>query len=87
MTDVKIKKVYKKVEDFLRDDEFIKTVLSSSSLSVPYLEKLRKENSGCSSLINIAISILKSEVLEVSALTDGECILLKERIFRSLGFN
>ena len=84
---MKVKKVYKKVEDFLRDDEFIKTVLSSSSLSVPYLEKLRKENCGCNGLINVAISILRAEVLEVSALTDGECVLLKERIFRSLGFN
>ena len=62
---MKVKKVYKKVEDFLRDDEFIKTVLSSSSLSVPYLEKLRKENSGCNSLINVAISILRAELPEV----------------------
>lgn len=82
---MKIKKVYKKVEDFLRDDEFIKTVLSSSSLSVPYLEKLRKENSGCNGLINVAISILRAELPEVSALTEQECKILKDRIFLTLG--
>lgn len=82
-----IKKVYSKVEDFLRDDEFIKTVLSGSSISIPYLEKLRKENYGCNGLIDVAISILRAEAPEVSTLTDGECRILKERIFRSLGFN
>ena len=84
---MKVKKVYKKVEDFLRDDEFIKTVLSNSSLSVPYLKKLRKENCGCNGLIDVALSILRAEAPEVSTLTDGECKILKERIFRSLGFN
>lgn len=81
-----INKVYSKVEDFLKDDEFIKTVLGAPSFSVPYLEKLKKANYGCSGVIDAAVSILKAEATDVSCLTDLECRKLKDRIFRSLGY-
>ena len=79
-----IKKVYK-LEDFLMDDEFIQNVLSGSSISVPYLEKLKTMCRGCRGLIDTAVSVLRTDSKELSSLTNMECMILKERIYKSLG--
>ena len=79
-----VKKNYK-LEDFLMDDEFIQNVLSCSSLSVSYLDKLKAMCYGCRGLIDTAVSVLRADSKELSSLTDMECMILKERIFKSIG--
>ena len=67
------------------DDEFIQNVLSCSSLSVSYLDKLKAMCHGCRGLIDTAVSVLRADSKELSSLTDMECMILKERIFKSIG--
>lgn len=79
-----IRKVYNRVEDFLKDDKFIRAVLCHSSLSADYLRKLKEENEGCAESYEEAMQILLAEKVDRPILTDEECRELKIRIFKTL---
>lgn len=73
---------YNKVEDFLRDDSFIRNILAGSSISDKYVSDIRKKNEGCEKMIDEAVSILTCN--NEKRLTDVECKFMKERIWNTL---
>ena len=73
---VDTKKVYSKVEDFLKDDDFIKYVLDDAPESAFHWDKLLKEH---------AELLVSDEAMEVMTLSEER--KLKHRIFTTLEIN
>lgn len=81
--DVDTKKVYSKVEDFLKDDEFIKYVLDDAPESASHWSELWKGHAELLNIFKEARSvILDSEEIEEMTLMEKRD--LKQRIFTTL---
>ena len=81
------KKVYSKVEDFLKDDDFIKYVLDVAPETASHWSKLLKEHAELLKVFEEAKSVLvvSEEIMEV--MTPSEEKVLKHRIFTTLEIN
>ena len=84
---VDTKKVYSKVEDFLKDDDFIKYVLDAAPETASHWSKLLKEHAELLKVFEEAKSVLvaSEEIMEV--MTPSEERVLKHRIFTTLEIN
>ena len=78
-----MKRVYRKVEDYLWDDGFVKAVLCHSPLSSFCFDEV--ENAHNSQIMKEACEILLMENSEVQSLHENECTSLKKRIFKTIG--
>ena len=79
---VDIEKVYSKVEDFLKDDDFIKYVLDDAPETASRWSKLLKEHAELLEVFEEAGKILMASEEEV--ITSIEKWELKQRIFTTL---
>lgn len=84
---VDTKKVYSKVEDFLKDDDFIKYVLDDAPESAFHWDKLLKEHAELLKVFEEAKNVLlvSDEAMEVMTLSEER--KLKHRIFTTLEIN
>lgn len=82
--DVDTKKVYSKVEDFLKDDEFIKYVLDAAPKSASHWSELLK---GRAELLKV-FREARSVILELEEIEEEMTLMekrkLKQRIFTTL---
>ena len=78
---VDTKKMYSKVEDFLKDDDFIKYVLDDAPESAFHWDKLLKEHAELLKVFEEAKNVLlvSDEAMEVMTLSEER--KLKHRIF------
>lgn len=78
------KKVYSKVEDFLKDDEFIKYVLDAAPESASHWSELLK---GRAELLKV-FREARSVILDLEEIEEGMTLMekrkLKQRIFTTL---
>ena len=77
---VDTKKMYSKVEDFLKDDDFIKYVLDDAPESAFHWDKLLKEHAEL-----LKVLLVSDEAMEVMTLSEER--KLKHRIFTTLEIN
>ena len=84
---VDTKKMYSKVEDFLKDDDFIKYVLDDAPESAFHWDKLLKEHAELLKVFEEAKNVLlvSDEAMEVMTLSEER--KLKHRIFTTLEIN
>ena len=84
---VDTKKMYSKVEDFLKDDDFIKYVLDDAPESAFHWDKLLKEHAELLKVFEEAKNVLlvSDETMEVMTLSEER--KLKHRIFTTLEIN
>ncbi len=84
---VDTKKMYSKVEDFLKDDDFIKYVLDDAPESAFHWNKLLKEHAELLKVFEEAKNVLlvSDEAMEVMTLSEER--KLKHRIFTTLEIN
>lgn len=78
-----MKRIYNKVEDYLWDDGFVKAVLCHSPLSSLYIDEA--ENAHQSPIMDEACNVLLAENTDLQVLPEDECLLLKNRIFKTIG--
>lgn len=81
---VDTKKVYSKVEDFLKDDEFIKYVLDAAPKSASRWSELLRERAELLKIFKEARSFLLSSEEIKEGMTLAEKRKLKQRIFTTL---
>ncbi|RHC25866.1 hypothetical protein DW857_01725 [Phocaeicola vulgatus] len=84
---VDTKKMYSKVEDFLKDDDFIKYVLDDAPEMAFHWDKLLKEHAELLKVFEEAKNVLlvSDETMEVMTLSEER--KLKHRIFTTLKIN
>lgn len=78
------KKVYSKVEDFLKDDEFIKYVLDAAPESASRWSELLRERAELLKVFKEAETVLLASEEKGKEMTLKEKIELKQRIFTTL---
>ena len=84
---VDTKKVYSKVEDFLKDDDFIKYVLDDAPESAFHWDKLLKEHAELLKVFEEAKNVLLVSDNMKQAMLEYEKSELKQRIFTTLEIN
>lgn len=84
---VDTKKVYSKVEDFLKDDDFIKYVLDDAPEMAFYWDKLLKEHAELLKVFEEAKDALLASDETAEVMTLSEERKLKQRIFTTLEIN
>lgn len=82
--DVDTKKVYKRVEDFLKDDKFIKYVLDAAPEIASYWKKFLEEHTELLTVFEEARSMLLASEKRMQTLSPFEVEELKQRIFITL---
>ena len=82
---VDTKKVYSKVEDFLKDDDFIKYVLDDAPESAFHWDKLLKEHAELLKVFEEAKNVLlvSDEAMEVMTLSEERKLKIDKRIGRT----
>ena len=68
---VDTKKMYSKVEDFLKDDDFIKYVLDDAPESAFHWDKLLKEHAELLKVFEEAKNVLLLSLIHISSPRDG----------------
>lgn len=81
------KKVYSKVEDFLKDDDFIKYVLDAAPKTASPWSKLLKEHAELLKVFEKAKEVLLASEEMMEVMTPSEERKLKHRIFTTLEIN
>ena len=84
---VDTKKVYSKVEDFLKDDDFIKYVLDDAPEMAFHWDKLLKEHAELLKVFEEAKNVLLVSDNMKQAMLEYEKSELKQRIFTTLEIN
>lgn len=84
---VDTKKMYSKVEDFLKDDDFIKYVLDDAPESAFHWDKLLKEHAELLKVFEEAKNVLLVSDNMKQAMLEYEKSELKQRIFTTLEIN
>jgi len=84
---VDTKKMYSKVEDFLKDDDFIKYVLDDAPEMAFHWDKLLKEHAELLKVFEEAKNVLLVSDNMKQAMLEYEKSELKQRIFTTLEIN
>lgn len=82
-----IKKVYSKVEDFLKDDNFIKYVLNDAPEMAAHWSSLLQEHAELLKAFEEAKKVLLAVEGAMEVMTPSEEKELKQRIFTTLEIN